>query len=102
MIRLIPLKNILKGKPTKILKGAITKITQYFFWRSPRQIKVRIVDTHIRACVADALEDEIIRVDFTRKTVITGEPPKKDEEKHINYEESKKVLKGVKRVIQAN
>lgn len=55
---------------------------------------VEKVHIHIRACVMDAVDDSIIRVDFTRKAVVTGNvPAKKPSEKHLNYIESKLLAK---------
>src|SRR5690606_39696188 len=44
-------------------------------------------------CVQDAIEEQIILHDFTRKAVLTwSNPAKKPEEKHLNYFETKKLL----------
>lgn len=51
--------------------------------------------THIRACVKDAIDEELIRVDFTRGAVLTGRPRKKAEDKYLRYEESQKLLKAI-------
>lgn len=54
---------------------------------------VEKVNTHIRACVKDAMDEQIIHLDFTRNAVITYTvPAKKSEEKHLNYEESQLLL----------
>lgn len=54
----------------------------------------RKLNTHIRACVKDAVDEGIIRTDFTRGTVATGSiPSKRPEEKHLNYFDSKRLLK---------
>lgn len=54
------------------------------------------VNTHIKSCVADALEDKIISADFTRKTELTWKvEAKKEEEKYLNYEEYEMLLNGV-------
>lgn len=53
----------------------------------------RKLNTHIRACVKSAIEEGLIRVDFTRGSVLTGEKGKRAEEKHLNYDESKRLLK---------
>lgn len=50
-------------------------------------------NTHIRACVKEAVDEGIIRVDFTRGVKLTGAKPKKTEEKHLNYFESKRLQK---------
>lgn len=53
---------------------------------------VRKLNIHVRSCVQDAIEAGYISIDFTRKAVIYGtEPTKKPSEKHIDYEESKKL-----------
>lgn len=54
----------------------------------------RKLNIHIRACVREAIDEGIIRVDFTRDAVITGNvEAKRPEEKHLNYFESKRLLK---------
>lgn len=53
----------------------------------------RKLNTHIRACIKDAIDEGIIQTDFTRKVTITGSvPAKKPEEKHLNYFDSKRLL----------
>jgi integrase len=53
---------------------------------------VEKVNTHIRSCVQDAIEEQIIQHDFTRKAVLTWtNPANKPEEKHLNYFETKRL-----------
>lgn len=53
----------------------------------------RKLNTHIRACVYDAIDEGIIQLDFTRKAKIAGETPAKtSEEKHLSYFESKRLV----------
>lgn len=53
----------------------------------------RKLNIHIRACVREAIDEGIIRVDFTRDVVITGSvEAKRPEEKHLNYFESKRLM----------
>lgn len=55
---------------------------------------VEKVHSHVKACVFDALEENLIRIEFTRKAILTGTvPAKKESEKHLNFEESEKLLK---------
>ncbi|MGD6894325.1 tyrosine-type recombinase/integrase [Bacillus infantis] len=50
----------------------------------------RKLNIHIRACVKEAIDEGIIRVDFTRGAVITGSvESKRPEEKHLSFQESK-------------
>ncbi|WP_343073162.1 site-specific integrase [Salicibibacter cibarius] len=50
------------------------------------------LNSHIRACIKDAIDEGIIRVDFTRDVVYTGTPSKKASDKHLGYDESKQLL----------
>ncbi|RYL97465.1 site-specific integrase [Sporolactobacillus sp. THM7-7] len=51
---------------------------------------------HIKSCVKDALEDRIIQVDFTNKTTLIWKvPAKKPYEKHLNFFDSKRLLKSL-------
>lgn len=55
---------------------------------------VEKVHSHIKACVYDAVEESLIRIEFTRKAVLTGKvPAKKESEKHLNFKESERLLK---------
>lgn len=55
---------------------------------------VEKVNNHIRACAKDAVEDQIIPFDFTRKTVLKFTvAAKSTDEKHLNVKESELLLK---------
>lgn len=57
---------------------------------------VEKVNTHIRGCVKDAIDEQIIHRDFTRKVVITWTTPAKNsDEKHLNFKESELLLKEI-------
>lgn len=69
-------------------------LNQYGSTRSKEQVEK--VNGHIRSCVQDAIDEGVLQVDFTRKAVVTGNvPAKKPQEKHLNYMDSKKVLKEI-------
>lgn len=54
---------------------------------------VEKLNSHCRACIKDAVEDRLIPFDFTRKVNLTWTvKAKKREEKHLNYEESKRLF----------
>lgn len=54
---------------------------------------VRKLNTHVRACVKEAVDEGIIRVDFTRGASFSGSvQSKRPEEKHLSYFESKRLL----------
>ncbi|AVK86031.1 site-specific integrase [Lysinibacillus sp. B2A1] len=55
---------------------------------------VRKLNTHVKACIKDAIDDGYLAIDFTRKALNNGSvPAKKDSEKHISYAESQRLLK---------
>ena len=49
------------------------------------------VNGHIKACVLDAIEDGVIRIDFTRNANVIGKAAKSKHEKYLNFEESDKL-----------
>jgi len=58
------------------------------------QESVEKLHSHIKACVEDAIEEGIIKINFTRKAVKTWTvPAKKDEEKYLNYSDSKRLIR---------
>lgn len=58
------------------------------------------VNSHIRECVLDAIDEGIIRVDFTRKvTIYYTVEAKKASEKHLNYKDSQRLIKEVIRKL---
>lgn len=64
-----------------------------YFGATRSKETVEKVHVHIRACIMDAIEDSLLRIDFTRKAVVTGSvPAKKPSEKHLNYHESKLLI----------
>lgn len=53
---------------------------------------VRKLNTHVRSCVRDAIEEGFIAIDFTRKVEIYGTADSiKESNKHMNYEETVKL-----------
>lgn len=61
--------------------------------KSHAKFTTKKLNTHIRACVKDAVEEGLIRVDFTRKSEFSGSnPTKRPEEKHLHLHESEMLL----------
>lgn len=57
---------------------------------------VEKLNIHIRACAKDAVEENIIQSDFTRKAVLPWtKPSKRTSEKHLSFKESEILLKEV-------
>lgn len=51
------------------------------------------LNTHVRACVRDAIDEDLIRTDFTRNAVITGnDETVRPAEKHLSYQESQLLM----------
>ena len=58
---------------------------------------VRKLNTHVRACVRDAIDECVIRIDFTRGVKLSGNKKTKlPEEKHLDFDESEILLKETK------
>ena len=54
------------------------------------------INGHIKACVKDAIEDQIIHTDFTRKTeLVWTVEAKRATDKHLNFEESKMLINSI-------
>ncbi|MDQ6418706.1 tyrosine-type recombinase/integrase [Paenibacillus sp. LHD-117] len=67
-------------------------LNQYASTRSRETAKK--LNTHIRACVKDAIDDGLLHVDFTRGVRLSGSvPAKRPEEKHLNYNDSVRLIK---------
>jgi integrase len=83
-----PIQNITKRKYQSFLN-------EYGSTRSKET--TRKLNTHIRACVKDAIDEGIIHIDFTRGAVLTGAvPAKREEEKHLSLFESKRLIERFK------
>lgn len=82
-----PIQNITKRDYQKFLNKYATG------GKGKSKSTVKKLNSHIRACVKEAIDEGIIQVDFTRNANITGKEAKRSEEKHLNYEESEKLLK---------
>lgn len=56
------------------------------------------LNTHIRACIKDAIDEGLIHTDFTRKVSISGAlPSKKPEDKYLNYFDSKRLMREIRK-----
>lgn len=61
------------------------------------------VNGHIKSCVKDAIDDRLIRFDFTRNSQLTWSvQAKKPIEKHLDFEESKQLLLTICKKINNN
>lgn len=90
-------KEYFTGMPIQSINRA--EYQKFLNWFGANKAKETVdkVHGHIRSCVQDALEDQIIQIDFTRKTKATFKvPAKKSIEKHLNYHESEQLLKAIR------
>lgn len=78
-----PIQNITKRDYQKFLN-------EYAENHSKNTVKK--LNSHVRACVHEAIDEGIIQMDFTRNVSISGKDGKNKEEKFLNYEESKKLI----------
>lgn len=63
---------------------------------------VRKLNSHVRACVQEAIEEGYIRKDFTKGVKFDGLESKRSEEKHLNYHESIKLINHLYQNVQVS
>jgi len=92
------IKEYFRDTPLKDIKKIDYQLFLNTYSRSRATETVRKLHNHIRSAVADALDNKIILLDFTRNAVIKGEAPsKKPEEKYLNYGEAELLLNHLKK-----
>lgn len=85
----VPIQNITKRSYQSFLNE---------YAKTHAKDTTRKLNTHIRACVRDAIDEGIIQVDFTRGAVLSGSvATKRPEEKHLNYFESRRLLQALEK-----
>ncbi|MFJ7914787.1 MULTISPECIES: phage integrase SAM-like domain-containing protein [unclassified Lysinibacillus] len=77
-----------KDKPIQKITRADYQIFLNEYGKGKSRETVRKLNTHIRSCVRDAIEEGYITIDFTRKVELNA---KKSEDKHLNYNDSVKL-----------
>ncbi|MEK5390170.1 site-specific integrase [Margalitia sp. FSL K6-0131] len=83
-----------EGKPIQEISKREYQAFLNEYGKNHAKESTRKLNTHIRACVRNAIEEGIIRIDFTREAVLTGSiEAKRPEEKYLNYFESKRLMK---------
>lgn len=80
-----PIQNINKRDYQKFLN---------WFGSNKAKETVEKVHRHISACVKDAIDEQVIHIDFTRNARVHWKVPKR-ERKYLDYEESQRLLKSV-------
>ncbi len=91
---LLAIRSYFEDKPIQDIKRREYQEFLNDYGSTRARETVEKVHTHIRSCVLDAIEENILMIDFTRKAVLTGSvPAKKPSEKHLHFEESESLLK---------
>lgn len=87
------IKETFSGVPIQNITKRIYQAFLNEYAKTRSKETARKINTHIRACVRDAIDEGILHVDFARGVVLTGAvPPKREEEKHLSLFESKRLL----------
>ncbi len=87
------IKEYFGSKPIQeITKRDYQRFMNYYGENRARSTSDKI-NAHIRACVSMAIEEGIIRVDFTKGVTKSGKKGKRKEDKRLNYKDSKKLYK---------
>ena len=87
------IKEHFKGKPIQDITKRSYQAFINKYGKSWAKETTRKMNTHIRSCVLDAVDEGIIRVDFTRDVVVVGNnAAKRPEDKHLDYEDSQILL----------
>jgi integrase len=87
------IQSYFKGKAIQDISKRDYQIFINEYARTHAKETIRKLNTHIRACIREAIDEGIIRVDFTRDVKVTSDVvTKRPEEKHLSYEESKQLL----------
>ncbi|KZO00431.1 tyrosine-type recombinase/integrase [Pseudobacillus badius] len=89
-------KEYFQNKEIKDIKRQHYQIFLNWLGKEKAKETVAKINGHIKACVKDAIEEQLIQIDFTRKTELTWTvQAKKSTEKHLNYEESERLLQSL-------
>lgn len=88
--------NLVKYFGDKPLQSISKREYQRFlneYSKGKSRATVRKLNTHVRDCIQEAIDEAYIRVDFTRKADLKiGRPAKRSEEKHISFQDSERLL----------
>ncbi|MGG3802328.1 tyrosine-type recombinase/integrase [Metabacillus fastidiosus] len=89
-------KDYFYNKPIQDIKRQDYQLFLNWLGNGKAKETVAKINGHIKACVKDSIEDQIIQTDFTRKTELTWTvQAKKSTEKHLSYEESESLLQSI-------
>lgn len=93
---LTAIKEYFSDKPIQDIKRQDYQLFLNQLGQGKAKETVAKIHGHIKACVKDAMEDQIIPIDFTRRTELTWSvQAKKSAEKHLSFKESEMLLKSI-------
>jgi len=82
-------KEYFKDRPIQKITRSDYQLFLNEYGKGKSKETVRKLNTHIKACVKDAIEEGYITLDFTRKVELNAtNNAKKSEDKHLNYIDS--------------
>lgn len=76
----------------KIIRNDYQKFLKEYGEKYSKEVMAK-AHGHIKASLEYAVEDEIIRINFANKVNVTGKPPKKKDEKYLEFEDSEMLYK---------
>lgn len=65
------------------------------FGKTHAKMTTKKVNSHIRACVKDGIDEGVFVIDFTRGAVLVGNKGKPNIDKYLDYKDSEKLLKAI-------
>lgn len=90
------IKEYFSAKPLQDIKRQ--DYQKFLNWLGFNRAKETVakINGHIKSCIKDAIEDQIIQIDFTRKAELTWTTQsKKSVDKHLDYFESELLLQSI-------
>ena len=87
------IKNEFGNKPIQHIKKQDYQMLLNDYAKSRSRATVAKFNSHVRACVKEAIDEGIIKVDFTRNVKLSGLEGKTSAEKHLSYEDSETLIK---------
>lgn len=96
------IEKYFNGKPIQDIQKQEYQIFLNEYGGSRSKASVKKLNTQIRACVKDAIDEGVLHLDFTRNIKLTGNEGKPSIEKHLGYEDSKRLLKELCRRLEVS
>lgn len=96
------IKEYFGNKPIQNIEKKEYQIFLNEYGKNRSKASVKKVNTHIRACVKDAIDEGVLHVDFTRNVKLTGKEGKPNTEKHLDYKESQILLNEIYKKLEVS